>query len=246
MARNTSSTGRPSHRSGKGGGPGGRDLTVRVKTAKGRKLSSTLWLQRQLNDPYVVEAKRQGYRSRSAFKLLELDQRFALLKPGQRVLDLGAAPGGWTQVALAVVCRNGAHGKVVALDRTVIEPIEDAVLLVADIDDSATPEALREALGGTADIVLSDMAPASTGHPATDHMRIIALCDSALAVAEMVLAPGGTFVAKVLQGGTEVELLLRMKTVFASVRHAKPPASRSDSAEMYVVATGFRGTATTA
>jgi 23S rRNA (uridine2552-2'-O)-methyltransferase len=242
LASNKSSTGRPSRSSGKGSGPGGRDLTVRVKTAKGRKTSSTLWLQRQLNDPYVAEAKRQGYRSRSAFKLLELDKRFSILKPGQRVLDLGAAPGGWTQVALAAVKHNGAHGKVVALDQTVIEPIEDAILLVGNIDDSTTPGALLTALGGNADVVLSDMAPASMGHQGTDHIRIIALCDSALAVAEMLLAPSGTFVAKVLQGGTERDLLTRMKTVFSSVRHAKPPASRSDSAEMYVIARGFRRT----
>lgn len=242
MARSTSSSGRPGGRGGKSGaGPGGRDLTVRVKTAKGRKTSSTRWLKRQLNDPYVADARRRGYRSRSAFKLLELDQRFSLLKPGMRVLDLGAAPGGWTQVAMAAVNEKGARGKVVALDRTAIDPIDDAILLVGDIDEAAALDELRAALGGPADVVLSDMAPASTGHPGTDHIRIVALCESALAVAEVVLAPGGSFIAKVLQGGTEGDLLVRMKTVFASVRHAKPPASRSDSAEMYVVATGFRG-----
>jgi 23S rRNA (uridine2552-2'-O)-methyltransferase len=242
LARSTSSSGKPGGRGGKAGtGPGGRDLSVRVKTAKGRKTSSTRWLQRQLNDPYVVDARRRGYRSRSAFKLLELDERFSILKPGMRVLDLGAAPGGWTQVAIAAVNEKGARGKVVALDRTAIDPIDDAILLVGDVDEDVAIESVRAALGGLADVVLSDMAPASTGHPATDHLRIIALCESALAVAESLLAPGGSFVAKVLQGGTEGDLLVRMKTVFASVRHAKPPASRSDSAEMYVVATGFRG-----
>ena len=236
---------RPPGKGGKGGrgrkqggalaGSGAREVSVRVKSARGRSTSSARWLQRQLNDPYVSEARRQGYRSRAAFKLIELDQRFHLLRKGLRVLDLGAAPGGWTQVALAA----GA-GPVIALDRSEIEPIAGALILTRDIDDADTPRIVKEALGGPADLVLSDMAPAATGHGPTDHLRIVALCESALALAENVLAPGGAFVAKVLQGGTEGQLLAHLKTLFAVVRHAKPPASRSESAEMYVVATGFR------
>ena len=230
----------------RGGGRGsksnltGRNLTERVKTAKGRKLSSTRWLQRQLNDPYVAEAQTRGYRSRAAFKLIELDDRFRFLSPGKRVVDLGAAPGGWTQVAVERVLK-GDKGKVVGLDISEMEPVAGATILHGDFLDDDAPERLREVLDGPADIVLSDMAAPSTGHPSTDHLRIMALCEAALMFAEEVLAPGGAFVAKVLQGGTEHQLLADMKRSFDVVRHAKPPASRSDSAEMYVVALGFKG-----
>lgn len=226
-----------------GKGSGARGMTVRVKSAKGRKLSSTLWLKRQLNDPYVAEAKRKGYRSRAAFKLLELDERFHFLKHGQRVVDLGAAPGGWTQV---VAERSGAAkgeggARIVAIDRLEMDAVAGAEVLHLDFMDDAAPDALKAALGGPADLVLSDMAASSTGHPPTDHLRIIGLLETALAFAREVLAPGGAFVGKVLQGGTENQLLAEMKRDFAQVRHAKPPASRKESAELYVVAQGFRG-----
>ena len=222
----------------------GRGQTTRIRTAKGRKASSTRWLQRQLNDPYVAEAKRRGLRSRSAFKLMELDDRYGFLKPGQKVVDLGAAPGGWSQVAVERVDANPGsrvRGRVVALDLAEMEPIEGVTVLTADFMEADGLARLAQALDGPADVVLSDMAAPATGHPATDHLRIMALCEAALDFAVRVLAPGGTFVAKVLQGGTEHRLLARMKRRFASVRHAKPPASRADSAETYVVATGFRG-----
>lgn len=221
-----------------------RALTEKVKTAKGRKLSSTRWLQRQINDPYVTEARARGFRSRAAFKLLELDDRFHFLKPGVRVVDLGAAPGGWTQVAVdrANTLGKGKNvGKVVGLDISEMEPVQGADLLHQDFLEPEAPDLLKAALDGPADVVLSDMAAPSTGHPATDHLRIIDLCETALAFAEEVLSPGGSFVAKVLQGGTEHELLAHMKKLFRTVKHAKPPASRADSAEMYVVAMGFRG-----
>lgn len=220
-----------------GGGTTGRQLTQKVKTAKGRKLSSTLWLQRQLNDPYVAEAKKRGYRSRAAFKLLELDERFHFLKPGTRTVDLGAAPGGWTQVAVERV--DGAP--VVAMDIQEMEPITGATVLLGDFMDDDAPDRLKAALDGPADLVLSDMSPPTTGHPSTDHLRIMGLVETALLFAEEVLAPGGIFVAKVFQGGTEHELLHRMKRLFTTVKHAKPPASRKGSAETYVVAQGFRG-----
>jgi 23S rRNA (uridine2552-2'-O)-methyltransferase len=219
------------------GGPG-RALHQRVRTARGRKLSSTRWLQRQLNDPYVAAARAEGYRSRAAFKLLELDEKFGLLKPGLRVLDLGAAPGGWTQVAAA---RVGAAGRVVAIDLQEMAPVPGAEVLQMDFMEPDAPQKLRDLLGGPVDLVLSDMAAPSTGHRQTDHMRIMALCEAAVDFAREVLAPGGAFVAKVLQGGTEGALLKDMKRDFTQVRHAKPKASRADSAEMYVVATGFRG-----
>jgi 23S rRNA (uridine2552-2'-O)-methyltransferase len=215
-----------------------RDLAVRVKSARGRKTSSIRWLQRQLNDPYVAEAKRRGYRSRAAFKLIELDDRFHLLKPGLRVLDLGAAPGGWSQIARE---RVGPSGRVVAVDIRPIEPLPDVVTIEADIALPETDARIREALGGMADVVLSDMAASATGHAQTDHLRTLALVEAAVDCARGLLAPGGSFVAKVLQGGTEAALLAAMKREFERVKHAKPPASRSDSAEMYVVATGFRG-----
>ena len=221
----------------------GRGAHIRVKTAKGRKLSSTLWLERQLNDPYVEAANREGYRSRAAYKLAELDDRFKFLKKGAKVIDLGAAPGGWTQViATATGSKNRTTGgRVVAIDTQPMDPIEGAALLMLDFLDDGAPEAIMASLGGPADAVLSDMAPHMTGHAKTDHLRIMALAEAAFAFAAEVLAPGGVFVAKVLQGGTEQDLLAKMKTCFATVRHAKPPASRSDSSEIYVVATGFRG-----
>ncbi|MBO6520004.1 MAG: RlmE family RNA methyltransferase [Rhodospirillales bacterium] len=219
-------------------GSGNRGLHTRVKTAKGRRPSSTRWLQRQLNDPYVQEAKRQGYRSRAAFKLIELDDKFRFLKKGAKVIDLGAAPGGWTQVAMA---RIGADGHVVGIDLQEMEAIPGADLIQGDFLDDDAPDRLKALLGGHADVVLSDMAAASTGHPQTDHLRIMGLLEVAVDFAADVLAPGGAFVGKVLQGGTENDLLAALKRDFKTVKHAKPPASRSDSAEIYVVATGFRG-----
>ncbi len=218
----------------------GRDKTVKLKRGKGRKVSSRRWLERQLNDPYVAEAKRRGYRSRAAFKLIELDEKFRFLAKSNRVVDLGAAPGGWTQVVLDAV---GPKGTVVAIDLTPIEPIGDAVILTGDVRDADTEDQLYHALGGRADLVLSDMAASATGHAPTDHLRIVGLIETALDFAEAVLTPGGTFVAKVLQGGTERDLLARLKREFAKVSHAKPDASRKESAEMYVIAAGYRGDA---
>ncbi|MDO8607046.1 MAG: RlmE family RNA methyltransferase [Phaeospirillum sp.] len=219
-----------------------REMTVKVKTAKRRKLSSTLWLQRQLNDPYVHEAKRQGFRSRAAFKLIQLDERFNILRPGLRVVDLGAAPGGWTQVAVQKVGGFGKKGSaVVGMDILEWDPVAGAITLQGDFLADDAPDRLKEALGGPADVVLSDMAAPTTGHPSTDHLRIIGLVEVALHFALEILTPGGTFVAKVFQGGTEKTLLDLLKKNFTSVRHAKPPASRQGSAETYVVAMGFRG-----
>jgi 23S rRNA (uridine2552-2'-O)-methyltransferase len=217
-------------------GSGARGLKVSVKTAKKRSLASTRWLARQLNDPYVAAAKAQGWRSRAAFKLIELDDRFELIRKGTRVLDLGAAPGGWVQVAV----KRGA-ASVLAVDLLPIEPVRGATLIQGDFTDPDMPERLTLALGGTADLVLSDMAPNTTGHAATDHIRIVALAEMALDFAVQVLTPGGAFVAKVFQGGTEKQILDVLKLNFASVRHAKPPASRKESSELYVVAQGFRG-----
>ncbi len=220
-------------------GPGGqRSMTTRLRTAKGRTTASQKWLERQLNDPYVKAAKAAGWRSRAAFKIIELDERFKLFHPAQRVVDLGAAPGGWTQVALR---RIGDRGKVVALDILPMEPISGAIILQGDFQEEATERAVLEALDGQADLVMSDIAPNTTGHNATDHLRILALVELAADFARRVLSPGGAFVAKVFQGGTERDLLAGLKRDYASVRHAKPPASRKDSAEMYVVAQGFRG-----
>ncbi|MDA0704347.1 MAG: RlmE family RNA methyltransferase [Proteobacteria bacterium] len=219
---------------------GGRGAAIRVKRGKGRSISSRRWLERQLNDPYVIEARRQGLRSRAAFKLRELDERFGLLRPGLRILDLGAAPGGWTQVALEAVQPARSGGRVVAADINEMEGLGEAVVLLLDIFDEAAPAILAEALGAPADLVLSDMAPAATGHAATDHLRIVGLAEAGLDVALTVLAPGGGFVAKVWQGGTEGELLARLKLRFEKVRHFKPPSSRAESAETYVLATGFR------
>ena len=220
---------------------GRRQATVRVKTARRRSHASTLWLARQLNDPYVSEARRLGYRSRAAFKLIELDNKAGLLRSGMRVVDLGAAPGGWTQVTVERVGAQGGGGQVVALDIQEFDPIAGAKILLADFSDESAVTALLAALDGPADVVLSDLSPNSTGHSPTDHLRIMALVELALEFAAQVLAPGGAFVAKVLQGGTEAALLTRMKKLFTRVRHIKPPASRSDSSETYVVATGFRG-----
>ena len=221
------------------GQKGARQLATRLRTAQGRSVQSQRWLERQLNDPYVKAAKARGLRSRAAFKLEELDDRFRLLRPGSRVVDLGAAPGGWTQVALA---RGGPATRVVGIDLLPIDPIGGATLLQGDFQDAAAEQQVIAALAGQADLVLSDMAPNTTGHAATDHLRIMALAELALDFALRVLAPGGGFVAKVFQGGSEKAFLDSLKRNFAVVRHAKPPASRKDSAELYVVATGFRGT----
>ena len=212
-----------------------RGLDVSLKTAKGRTTAQQMWLRRQLNDPYVRAAQAQGWRSRAAFKLIELDDRYSLIHKGARVIDLGAAPGGWSQVA----ARRGA-APIVGVDLLPVEPVSGARFIEGDFNDPDMPDRLREALGGSADLVLSDMAPNTTGHTATDHIRIVALAELALEFALGVLAPGGGFVAKVLQGGSERQLLDPMKRAFSSVRHAKPPASRKESSEMYVVAKGFR------
>jgi 23S rRNA (uridine2552-2'-O)-methyltransferase len=219
---------------------GGRQLTVRVKRARRRKPSSTEWLTRQLNDPYVVEAKRQGYRSRAAFKLQQLDERFHLLRRGARIVDLGCAPGGWSQVAVE---RVGPQGVVVGADLSETDSLPGATLIRGDFRDEAVIAQIREALGGPADVVLSDMAAPATGHAATDHLRVVALAEEALALAQTLLKPGGAFVAKVFQGGAAGDLLTALKKSFAELRHAKPAASRAESAETYVVAKGFRGDA---
>jgi 23S rRNA (uridine2552-2'-O)-methyltransferase len=215
---------------------------VRVKTAKGRKLASTRWLQRQLNDPYVEEAKRRGYRSRAAFKLAEIDDKYQLLRPGMSVVDLGAAPGGWSQIAAQRVHLMTDRGRVIAVDVTEMEPISGVTQLYLDMTEPEAPDRIREALGGKpADLVLSDMHAPATGHKQTDHLRIMGLVEAALDLAETILAPGGAFLCKVLQGGANRELVARLNRTFAKVRHVKPKASRAESAEMYVLATGFRG-----
>lgn len=216
---------------------GARDLKVRVKHA--RTVSSKRWLERQLNDPYVARARREGYRSRAAFKLTEIDDKAHILKKGARVVDLGAAPGGWSQVA---VKRTGApqQGKVVAIDVLPMEPVAGVEFLQLDFLDHDAPSRLKALLGGPADVVLSDMAANATGHRKTDHLKIMALVELAADFAREVLAPGGSFIAKVLQGGTEAALLAGLKRDFQSVKHIKPPASRADSAELYLLATGFR------
>ena len=232
-------------------GRGGRDLKVRVRSGKGRTLASKLWLERQLNDPYVARARREGLRSRAAFKLAEIDDKFHLLKPGAKVADLGAAPGGWSQIAAQ---RTGAaagqgnpqanpagRGRVVAIDLLDMPAIPGVDFLNLDFLDPAAPDRLKALLGGPADVVLSDMAANATGHRKTDHLKIMALAETAALFARDVLRPGGTFLCKVLQGGTEVELLAGLKRDFATVKHVKPAASRADSAELYVLALGFRG-----
>ncbi|MGJ0424794.1 RlmE family RNA methyltransferase [Methylocystis sp.] len=223
------------------GREGGRSLKTRVKTARKRSLSSTLWLERQLNDPYVARAKREGYRSRAAYKLIEMDDRYHLFKPGDRIVDLGAAPGGWSQIAAAHVKAKEGKGKVVAVDLLDMEPVDGVEFAVKDFNDPDAPEFIKEMLGGHADGVMSDMAANATGHRATDHLRIVALAELAADFACDVLAEGGFFIAKVLQGGTEGQLLTRLKRDFSTVRHVKPAASRAGSAELYVLATGFRG-----
>jgi 23S rRNA (uridine2552-2'-O)-methyltransferase len=223
-------------------GSGRRALHVRVKTAKRRKASSTRWLERQLNDPYVTRAQAEGYRARSAYKLIEIDDRFHLLAPGKRVVDLGAAPGGWSQVAAARVRSADANPLVVATDYLDMDPIPGVVVLKRDFLDDDAPAALQAALGGhPADVVLSDMAAPTTGHRQTDHVRTMHLCETAADFAATVLNPGGHFVAKVFRGGTENELLARLKREYTSLHHVKPPASRSQSVELYLVALGFRG-----
>lgn len=225
------------------GGPHGqRQLKVRLKTAKQRTPSSQRWLERQLNDPYVAAAKREGYRSRAAFKLKEMDAKYRLLRPGARVVDLGAAPGGWAQVAADRVRAVDGKGQVVAIDLLDMEPVPGVAFLKLDFMDPTAPARLKALLReGRADIVLSDMAAQGTGHTRTDHLRIMALAEAAAEFASEVLVEGGAFICKVLQGGTERELLDSLKKAFATVRHVKPPASRAESAELYVVATGFRG-----
>ncbi|HEY9011360.1 MAG TPA: RlmE family RNA methyltransferase [Devosia sp.] len=228
-----------------GGGAGrrsDRDLKVRVKTSKGRKIGSTLWLQRQLNDPYVAKAKAEGLRSRAAYKIKELDERYKFFKKGQRIVDLGAAPGGWSQVAAPIVGSTEANPLIVGIDFLDMDPIPGVVLLKKDFTEDDAPDALIAALGGhRPDIVMSDMAAPTTGHRATDHLRIMNLVELAAHFAVDVLAPGGTFIAKVFQGGTEHELLGMLKQHFATTLHAKPKASRQESAETYLIARGFKG-----
>lgn len=231
---------------GGGSGRGARELSVRVKTARGRKASSTRWLERQLNDPYVRRARDAGYRGRAAFKIMELDDRFRFLTPGARVVDLGSAPGGWLQVAVPRInalgdARGKPVGRIIGIDLQEIEPIAGAEIYQLDFLDDGADEKVREWLGGEADVVMSDMAAASTGHKQTDHLRIVTLCEAAAELAFDVLAPGGTFVAKVLAGGAEASLQTTLKKRFEKVANVKPPASRKDSSEKFVVATGFRG-----
>lgn len=227
-----------------GGSPaqGKRNLKVKVKSARGRKLSSTMWLQRQLNDPYVKRAKDEGLRARAAFKLTEMDDQFDLIKPGMVIVDLGAAPGGWSQVAAKRAKSEEGKGQVVAIDISEMEPIAGVDIIHMDFMEDEAPDELKKALkGNAADIVMSDMAAPSTGHKQTDHLRIIGLAEAALDFAIEVLKPEGAFLAKVLQGGTEHELLALMKKHFKKTRHVKPDASRADSSELYVMATGFKG-----
>ena len=221
---------------------GGRGEHVRPHAKKRRKASSRRWLERQLNDPYVTAAKADGYRSRAAYKLLEIDDRMGLLARGRRVVDLGASPGGWTQVAVArVAAGKSGGGLVVAVDINPMAETPGAETIQADIRDENTPALVRAALHGPADVVLSDMAAPATGHEATDRLRVIGLCETALEFAEDVLAPGGAFICKALGSGADAGLLAAVKRAFQQVKHVKPPASRSDSAEIYLVATGFRG-----
>ena len=224
----------------------GRPLKVRVKSAKGRSLSSKLWLERQLNDPYVGRAKREGLRSRAAYKLIEIDAKHRLLKPGAGVVDLGAAPGGWSQAAAKRVGAAEGRGRVVAIDQLDMAAIPGVEFLKLDFLDPQAPDRLKAMLAGPADLVLSDMAANATGHRQTDHLKIMALAEAAADFAREVLAPGCAFLCKVLQGGTEAALLAELKRDFANVKHVKPAASRTDSAELYLLATGFRGRNVTA
>jgi 23S rRNA (uridine2552-2'-O)-methyltransferase len=216
-------------------------LHVTVKTGGKRKLSSKLWLERQLNDPYVAQAKREGYRSRAAYKLIEIDDKYRFLKPGLTVVDLGAAPGGWSQIAAKRVGAASGKGKVVAIDLLEMPEIPGAIFAQLDFLSQDAPEKLREMIGGRADVVLSDMSPNTTGHRKTDQLRILGLVEGATAFAAEVLTPGGTFVAKVFQSGADAELVAQLKRDFASVKHVKPASSRQDSSERYVLAMGFRG-----
>jgi len=226
---------------GAGGLKTGRMKNVRVKTAKRRTSSSTAWLARQLNDPYVMAAKRDGYRSRAAYKILQLDEKFNLFKKGMRVVDLGAAPGGWSQVIAASMDSGVKKGQLVALDILPMDPLPGVTVIEADFTADDAPAKIIAVLQGKADLVLSDMAAPTTGHQATDHLRIMGLAELAYDFAQRVLAPNGAFVCKLFQGGAEKEFLQSLKQDFAQVRHAKPAASRMDSAETYIVAQGFRG-----
>ena len=223
---------------GKGAGP--RQRKVRVRGGKNRSVSSRQWLERQLNDPYVARAKKEGLRSRAAYKLIEIDDKARFLKKGARVIDLGAAPGGWSQIAARRVGSPG-QGRVIAIDVLSMEPVPGVDFVRLDFLDAAGPGRLKEMIGGPADVILSDMAANATGHARTDHLKIMALVEAAAEFARDLLAPGGAFLAKVLQGGTEAVLLASLKRDYKSVKHVKPPASRSDSAELYLLATGFRG-----
>ena len=227
-------------------GRGRRDLKVKVRTARGRKPSSTRWLQRQLNDPYVARARDEGWRGRAAFKLIELDDRYRFLRPGGVVVDLGCAPGGWLQVAAERVNARGdrrgkPQGRVIGIDLQEIEPVPGAEAHVMDFMEEGADTRLRALIGTGADVVLSDMAASATGHKQTDHLRIVALCEAAAEFAFELLAEGGAFVAKVLEGGADATLQAELKRRFERVTNVKPPASRADSSEKYVVATGFRG-----
>jgi len=230
----------------KDSGRGRRDLNEKVRSARGRKLSSTRWLERQLNDPYVKRARAEGYRGRAAFKILELDDKFRFLVPGARVVDLGCAPGGWAQVAVQRVNALGARpgkrvGRILGIDLQEVDPIPGAEIHVLDFLDEGADDCIRAWLGSRADVVMSDMAAAASGHKQTDHLRIIGLCEAAAELAFDILEPGGTFVAKVLAGGAEGSLQAVLKQRFDKVANVKPPASRADSSEKFVVATGFRG-----
>jgi 23S rRNA (uridine2552-2'-O)-methyltransferase len=245
MVKGGTKSGRPG-KDGIAGRSLARQTVIRVKTAKRRSAASTQWLARQLNDPYVGEAKRRGFRSRAAFKLLQLDDRFHLLCPGRRVIDLGCAPGGWTQVAVERVKsasgkKAAGRGVVIGIDILPMDAVPGATVVELDFLAASAPDRLKALLVGPADVVLSDMAAPTTGHASTDHIRIVALAEAAYAFASEVLAPGGIFLCKVFQGGAEGDLLAALKRDFKTVRHAKPPASRAESAEVYVVATGFRG-----
>jgi 23S rRNA (uridine2552-2'-O)-methyltransferase len=217
---------------------GGSGARTRVKTGRGRTASSTRWLARQLNDPYVKQAKAEGYRSRAAYKLIELDERFALLRGVTRVIDLGIAPGGWSQV----VRRVAPKAAIVGIDLLPVDPIDGVTILQMDFMDDAAPDTLAEALGGRADLILSDMAANTVGHPQTDHLRTMALVEAGCEFCVGNLKPGGAYVAKVLAGGADNDLVAELKRLFTTVKHAKPPASRKDSSEWYVIAQGFKGT----
>lgn len=226
---------------GKTPNPRGRQKKVHVKTRNKRSISSARWLERQLNDPYVAEAKAMGFHSRAAFKIQQMHEDLKLFKPGQRVIDLGAAPGGWTQVACEIVQPKATGGKVVAIDYLDMKPVEQAIFFKMDFMDNDAPQKLTDAVGGRADVVMSDMAPPTMGHRETDHLRIMMLAEAAYEFTREILVPGGTFLCKVFQGGSSQTLLNALKKDFVKVKHVKPHASRADSAEMYVVALGFRG-----